>query len=858
MTRPYLANGFALGLATVVGAVAASPAVAQDDVAELGARWGTRPPASYFEARASDPAAFTFERAWFRRNPALEVVETGGRPEVRLRDIRFDERGPRSAAGLRAGSAARAVDGTVLVPLLLGLYSDDGTPDHTRTELHERFFAGPNETGTIPDYYSEISGGALTLTGETFDWQRASLSRAQVTGGVSGLGGASRVGEFITQLLVRGDASGIDWGRYDNDGPDGVPNSGDDDGYVDVLAVVHADQGAECGGDGNGTRVWSHRWSLRSATGQAYVTDTPAANGGSIRVNDYTIQPARACGDTRINDIGVVAHELGHGLGLPDLYAVDDGSSPAHQGIGAWGLMGSGSYGCRSNNSARPCHMSAWSKMVMGWVDVVDVPADTDLGTVVLKPVETERRIWRVPIEGARQYYLLEHRQAIGFDAEVPRPGLLVWYIDDQVIEDRWRSNRINSNPDLMGVRLVEADGRDDLRKPVGNRSDEGDPFPGLYARTEFTAGSTPASVRPDGTATRLTLTGIEEVGPDIRLRLRTETLGLTLRGIGVSADEDVFTVDGLGVPSGTTIRMAPFESRVVEAAGGTVISPGLRRGFDRWSDGVEDRVRTVTLQDADLELSVDFSAEQVRLDAEFDGGRFGVAPGRLVTTPQSNDFWFQRGAQVRIEVVETPGFAFRGLTGEWAGRSAPLDLVLSDPTTITGAFDFVYGIASESSVGLAAGDDVAIELAITSGTGPVEWTVSNGSLPTGFDFDPEGRITGIALATGTWTVDVSARDLLGLEAVVAMTFTVERPAIPPEVLAAPFLGAGTSPTNGQLLWLDAQGNDNGVFDLVDLRRYVTSPAAAARTVETTGNVRAVLDVGTGRLRRIESEGGRR
>ena len=29
-----------------------------------------------------------------------------------------------------------------------------------------------------------------------------------------------------------------DLGRYDNDGPDGLPNSGDDDGYVDFLFIV--------------------------------------------------------------------------------------------------------------------------------------------------------------------------------------------------------------------------------------------------------------------------------------------------------------------------------------------------------------------------------------------------------------------------------------------------------------------------------------------------------------------------------------------------------------------------------------------------------------------------------------------
>jgi len=32
---------------------------------------------------------------------------------------------------------------------------------------------------------------------------------------------------------------------FDNDGPDGIPASGDDDGYVDAVVCIHPGQGAE-------------------------------------------------------------------------------------------------------------------------------------------------------------------------------------------------------------------------------------------------------------------------------------------------------------------------------------------------------------------------------------------------------------------------------------------------------------------------------------------------------------------------------------------------------------------------------------------------------------------------------------
>ena len=40
--------------------------------------------------------------------------------------------------------------------------------------------------------------------------------------------------------------------------------------------------------------------------------------------------------------------------------------------------------------------MGAWSKAVLGWVDVVEAPDGVDLGTLTLPPVETSRAVYRV------------------------------------------------------------------------------------------------------------------------------------------------------------------------------------------------------------------------------------------------------------------------------------------------------------------------------------------------------------------------------------------------------------------------------------------------------------------------------
>ena len=137
-----------------------------------------------------------------------------------------------------------------------------------------------------------------------------------------------------------------------------------------------------------------------------------------IRVNDYTIQPLLNCSGGGLNDIGVMAHELGHGFGLPDLYCTGNDCTAA--GIGEWGLMGSGAWGCDGGDPAFPCHMSAWSKAMLGWVTVEDIPGDAPLQEVTLEPVVGGSRVLRYGIPGTREYFLLENRQARGFDRNLP------------------------------------------------------------------------------------------------------------------------------------------------------------------------------------------------------------------------------------------------------------------------------------------------------------------------------------------------------------------------------------------------------------------------------------------------------
>jgi immune inhibitor A len=173
-----------------------------------------------------------------------------------------------------------------------------------------------------------------------------------------------------------------------------------------------------------------------------------------------------------LDSLGVLCHEFGHALGLPELYAP---GAAVHEGIGKWGLMGQGTWVGRGR---KPPHMEAWSKVQLGWVDVVDIDRPT-IG-LRLPAVTDQPLVARIPaVTGKpKEYYLLENRMRAGHDEAIPGEGILVWHVDESVTG--FRTSQANARHKLL--HLVEADGRGDLDRGTsagGNRGDDTDPWRG-------------------------------------------------------------------------------------------------------------------------------------------------------------------------------------------------------------------------------------------------------------------------------------------------------------------------------------------------------------------------------------------
>lgn len=388
--------------------------------------------------------------------------------------------------GVIASAAAdRApLRGTVRVIVVLVQFSDKAmgqTADHYRDLF---FSTGVLPTGSVKEYYSEVTNGLVTLSGDVvgpFTMPQTLAWYANNNFGIAKGPGDFRSPQLAHDAAVAADPS-VNFQPYDNDG----------NGFVDAFIVVHAGPGGEV--TGNAGDVWSHKATLPAA----YATD-------STKLYGYLTIPEDA-------KIGVCAHELGHLLfGFPDLYDTDYSSG----GIGNWCLMAGGTW---NGGGDVPAHPSAWCKANQGWASVTNVTANGSVSILDVKASHNLLRLWKNGAAGP-EYFLVENRQRSGFDAQLPGDGLLVWHIDE--------NQSGNTDENHYKVALLQGDGKRDLELNR-NRGDGGDPYPGTASATSVTSSTTPGTKSYAGADTCVSISSISASDPTMTATL-TVRCGKTL-----------------------------------------------------------------------------------------------------------------------------------------------------------------------------------------------------------------------------------------------------------------------------------------------------------------------------------------
>lgn len=660
-----------------------------------------------------------------REVTSIDFAPNGGW-RVKTRQVMATRRAAlarRDFRALNSPNASNTVTGDLRVPVVFIAFADTNvtgaTPVVGDTAAFRPLFFSSNPTADNParpyslkTYYEELSNGNLQVDGQLFGWVHTAFTWAAVghncaavfapctaTQIHNGLGAMFRAAlDSLNSAHIQ-----VDWGQFDNDGPDGLPNSGDDDGTVDFVTFIHPDLGGECGGIGGGqggNHIWAHRWQMSAVSGSLYTTKTPRSGGGFIRINDYTVQSARggntACSPTSILPVGTLAHETGHTFDIPDLYA---NCNCAQEGVGEWSLMGSGNY----TRAYSPAAWDAWSLLTVGWITADSL---TTSRSVTLNPIQTSDTVLVAPVTGSQEYFIFENRAYFQSDtaqfnyvSSPPKkqPGLLVWHIDDGVINATFGSNTVNVGP-IEGVHLMQADGAGDLQSGA-DRGDIGDSYPGSTNNHTLNYHSNPALLRNDGTAAGFVVDSIQQgsnTGPVtfrfrraspylVRSNAAAQGAQITVNGVSDSAYREIFAL-------GDSIHFSVADTQLVN----------LNRtefAFGSWSDGGA-RVHAIASDGTPDTVTATLNALH-RVNFVANGS------GTVGTSGPANGTYVLSGTSVTLTATPNGGQAFTNWTGDTTTGNAVLVLPMTHPYSVTANFSGAVAVsfdqATQAILGIAS-----------------------------------------------------------------------------------------------------------------------------------------------------------
>ncbi|MCX8128806.1 MAG: M6 family metalloprotease domain-containing protein [Clostridia bacterium] len=365
---------------------------------------------------------------------------------------------------------------------------------YSEADWYNRIF---NTTGnSVNNYYSEVSNGIFQFSpvNESYGTANNGVIRVKLnylhpnTG--SNTGSANQ--KIVMDALVAADPS-INYSSFDTNN-DGIITDSE-------LLIVTVVAGNEAATGGPSPSIWAHKW------GFSLSTKLDGKSFGSWK--GYTQQSELQY--SNMATIGVLCHELGHDLGLPDLYDYDSSS----QGVGIHSLMAGGSWGRVAGTSdyppgSSPTHMDAWCKAYLGFVtpQIVESP-----GNYTVNSFDTGKySVLKIPTSNPKEYFLIENRQLKGYDKalsplyvgpSVPSGGLAIWHIDESISFYRCNDNELHKMVDLEEANEGKL-GYSQLDKRLSGSYDHYF-YTGSF--TTFSPTTVPGSNQYNGTKTNITAT---------------------------------------------------------------------------------------------------------------------------------------------------------------------------------------------------------------------------------------------------------------------------------------------------------------------------------------------------------------
>ena len=304
--------------------------------------------------------------------------------------------------------------------LIIAVAFSDIKPTMSISELRQEWF------GTVVNYYNEVSYGRLKIQGDMYGWYTLPNTLAHYGRDCKGINDADCSGTNQSWKIAN----------------DAVPLAQKDVNFAnyDYYVFIHSGTGQETSDVKND--IWSVTY-FNASVG----TTSKTLTSFSI-VPETEEPPSVANGDWCV--------EFAHLLGVPDLYDTSNGPNQGKSILGQWDLMDKGSWNGDPPGSL-PAHMTAWPKIQLGFIDGSLLETAPDgVSTFTIDPTEIASNnvhAVKVPIadsSSSSQYYLVEVRQQIGFDAALPASGVLITYVDEAKTIGKVRL--INADPGVADL----------------------------------------------------------------------------------------------------------------------------------------------------------------------------------------------------------------------------------------------------------------------------------------------------------------------------------------------------------------------------------------------------------------------
>ena len=325
--------------------------------------------------------------------------------------------------------------GAPTIPVIMVEFSDKKFQDDMTVEKYNRYLneEGYHEDsnlqrGSVKDYYNSQSRG---LFNPTFDV----CAKVTLSNGYAYYGGNKpwqdyRVKSMLREAITSAIAQGVDFNKY-------VVNN-----RIPNVILYYAGVGEATSNDEDA--IWPHEQDLTITTGTI----------GGFLFSSYFVGNERYGSEpnTIVQGMGVMVHELGHALGLPDFY-VTDYSYTDESPLGMWSVMDSGPY---ANDSYAPVGMNAYERSYLGWLKIKEL---TDAESIALYPASEEDKDMAVLLRNPNdknEYFIMENYKPDTWYYQ--GPGLLLTHFTYD--KSQWNSNTLNNKQTAKRAMVISAASR--------------------------------------------------------------------------------------------------------------------------------------------------------------------------------------------------------------------------------------------------------------------------------------------------------------------------------------------------------------------------------------------------------------